>query len=72
MEPVNYLKEMLGVGEGTIVDTAVDIVLGEAPIIGKVYQAYQMKKLEYRMKINEKQLQIIKRKIETSENEVFL
>ena len=36
MEPVNYLKEMLGVGEGTIVDTAVDIVLGEAPIIGKV------------------------------------
>ena len=27
-----------------------------------------MKKLEYRMKINEKQLQIIKRKIETSEN----
>lgn len=71
MEPVNYLKDMLGIVEGTVIDKSIDYALGASPYVGKVYQTYQMMKLEKRMKTNEKQLLILKNKIETSENEVF-
>ncbi|KKB35220.1 hypothetical protein [Bacillus thermotolerans] len=71
MEPVAYLKDMLGIEEGTMADTAIDIGLGAAPAIGKVYQSYQMMKLQKRMNENEQQLQVLKRKIELSENEIF-
>lgn len=71
MEPVKYLKDMLGVVEGTAVDTAIDGAVGIAPVVGKVYQMYQMNKLQRRMNAHEKQLNILKDKIELSENEVF-
>ncbi|WP_458106287.1 hypothetical protein [Bacillus sp. PK5-004] len=71
MEPVNYLKDMLGIVEGTIVDTAIDVGLGAAPTIGQMYQSYQIKKLEKRMNAHEPQFQVIKDKIEKKENEVF-
>ncbi|WP_432356967.1 hypothetical protein [Sporosarcina sp. UB5] len=71
MEPVEYIKDMMGVAEGTIIDNSIDVALGSAPVIGNLYKSYQIKKLEKRMKANEQQLLIIKRKVETSENEVF-
>ncbi|MGG0789268.1 hypothetical protein ABE132_11155 [Peribacillus simplex] len=71
MEPVSYLKDMLGVTEGSVIDTTIDVGVGAAPYLGKVYQSYQMMKLQKRVKTHEKQLQILKNKIETSENEVF-
>lgn len=71
MEPVNYLKDMLEVAEGTIVDTVIDVGLGAAPVVGKVYQSYQIWKLQKRMTSNEQQLLRLKEKVETSENEVF-
>ncbi|MBA5714898.1 hypothetical protein DT035_08640 [Bacillus subtilis] len=71
MEPVNYLKDMLGIAEGTIVDTAIDVGLEAIPTVGQALQSYKIKKLEKRMNTHEPQLQIIKEKIENSENEVF-
>lgn len=71
MEPVNYLKDMLGVVKGTVIDNSIDFAMGAAPYVGKVYQSYQMIKLQKRMTANEQQLQMLKQKIETSENEVF-
>lgn len=71
MEPVSYIKDMLGIAEGTFIDTAVDFGLGAAPAVGKVYHSYQMMKLQKRMNACEQQLQIIKKKIEINENEVF-
>ncbi|WP_349346502.1 hypothetical protein [Priestia megaterium] len=71
MEPVKYLKDMLGVVEGTAVDTVIDGAAGVVPVVGKVYQMYQMNKLQRRMNAHEKQLNILKDKIELSENEVF-
>ncbi|MCZ2258081.1 hypothetical protein [Sporosarcina sp. G11-34] len=71
MDPANYIKDMLGITEGTIVDTAMDVSVGIAPLIGKVYQSFQMLKLQKRMQENIQQLQTLKNKIESSENEVF-
>jgi hypothetical protein len=71
IEQVNYLKDMLGIVEGTIIDNSINFALGAAPAVGKVYHSYQMMKLQKRMKANEQELQILKQKIETSENEVF-
>lgn len=71
MEPVKYIKDMLGIVEGTIVDTAIDVGLGVVPTIGQMYQSYQIKKLEKRMNAHEPQFQVIKDKIEKKENEVF-
>ncbi|MBU8772020.1 hypothetical protein [Cytobacillus oceanisediminis] len=71
MEPIKYLKDMLGVTEGTIVDTAIDIGLSAAPTIGQMYQSYQIKKLEKRMNAHESHFQVIKDKIEKKENDVF-
>lgn len=71
MEPVNYLKVMLGITEGTVIDTAIDYGMGAAPVVGKVYQSYQMWKLQKRMTANELQLLSLKGKVEKSENEVF-
>jgi hypothetical protein len=71
MEPVKYLKDMLEITEGTVVDTAIDFGMGAAPVVGKVYQSYQLWKLQKRMTANEKQLLSLKGKVELSENEVF-
>lgn len=71
LEPVEYIKDMLSVTGGTIVDDSIDFAFGSAPIIGKVYNSYKMMKLQKRMKINEQQLQVIKVKVENSVNEVF-
>ncbi|WP_045518111.1 hypothetical protein [Neobacillus niacini] len=71
MEPVKYIKDMLNIAEGTVVDTAVDVGLEAIPTVGQALQSYKIKKLEKRMNTHEPQLQIIKEKIEQSENEVF-
>lgn len=71
MKLVEYLKDMLAVTEGTIIDDSIDVALGSAPVIGKVLQSYQLMKLQKRMTINEHQLQVIKGKIEKSGKEVF-
>lgn len=62
---------MFGIVEGTAIDNVLDIGLGSAPIVGKIYQSYKFMKLEKRMNINQKQLLTIKTKIENSENERF-
>ncbi|WP_017795738.1 hypothetical protein [Oceanobacillus kimchii] len=71
MDPVNYIKDMLGITEETVIDKAMDVSLGTAPLIGKVYQSFQMLKLQKRMQTNIQQLQTLKNKIESNENEVF-
>jgi hypothetical protein len=71
MDTVNYIKDMLGIAEGTVVDTAIDVSLEVVPIIGKVYQSYQILKLQKRVQANKRQLQTLKNKIESSENELF-
>jgi hypothetical protein len=71
LESAEYLKNMLNITEGTIVDSSLDLAFGSAPFIGKVYQTYQMMKLKKQMVINGKQLQVIKEKVENSANEPF-
>src|SRR5690606_35955950 len=71
MEPVNYIKDMLGVQEGTIIDGAIDMGLSVTPTFGEMFQSYRITKLEKRMKKNETQLEVIKDKVESSRNEVF-
>ncbi|WP_324657524.1 hypothetical protein SA286_14690 [Bacillus altitudinis] len=71
MEPVKFIKEMLGVAEGGFVDTGVDIVAGVIPHVGQALQSYQINKLKRRLKINENQLSELKDKIESSANELF-
>lgn len=71
LEPVKYIKDMLGVGEGTLIDTAVDTALGYAPVIGKVIQDFKINRLAKRMKSNEGQLLVLKEKIESSTNEIW-
>lgn len=71
MEPVNYIKEMLKVEEGTVIDGAVDLGLSTIPLLGSAFQNYRIRKLEIRMKNNIHQLEIIKDKVESSNNEVF-
>ena len=71
MEPVKYIKDMLKIHEGTIIDGAVDMGLSAIPLLGEAFQSYRIGKLEKRMKKNIKQLEIIKDKVESSKNEVF-
>lgn len=71
MEPVKYIKDMLGVQEGSVIDIVFDTGMGAAPTVGNMYQSYRIKNLEKRMKQNENQLEIIKDKVENSINEVF-
>lgn len=71
MEPVKYLKDMFGVQEGTITDIVIDSGLSAIPTLGNMYQTYQIKKLEIRMKEHDYQLEIIKDKVESSIHESF-
>lgn len=71
MEIVPYVKEMLGINEGTIIDTGIDTLLDQAPIIGSALQSYKISKLSKRMKLNEEQLNVIKNKVESKENEML-
>ncbi|MEC0282337.1 hypothetical protein [Terribacillus saccharophilus] len=71
MDPIHYIKNMLNIKEGGIVDTGVEIGLGAAPIIGKIYDGYRMHKLTVAMKRHNKQLDRIQEKIERKANEVF-
>lgn len=71
MEPVKYIKEMLKIQDGTIVDEAVDMGLSTIPFLGDAIQNYRLSKLEKRINLNIKQMEIIKDKVESSRNEVF-
>lgn len=71
MDTINYIKDMLGIAEGTVLNTTMDVGIGAAPYLGKIYQSYQMVRLQKRVQANYQQLQTLKNKIESMEDEVF-
>ncbi|MYL54185.1 hypothetical protein GLW08_12640 [Pontibacillus yanchengensis] len=72
MQDVNNLvKELFGIGEDTVMETAVDVGFVAIPVVGNLYRKVKMRKFELRIKENYKQVQEIKNKIEQKENAVF-
>lgn len=71
MEVVKYIKDMLNVQEGSVMDAGIDIVIDQAPYVGKALQTYKIHKLSIRMNSYSRQFDEIREKIEASEYEIL-
>lgn len=71
MEVVKYVKEMMNVEEGSVLDIGLDMALDQAPMVGKALQTMKFVRLERRFNKHERQFMKVKSKVEESENETL-